>query len=96
MTTKQQTKITVEHQPSPERLEALGVANWSIWTKEASEFPWTYDMQETCYILAGEVTVTPDHGEAVTLGKGDLVTFPAGMSCTWKITKDIRKHYSFS
>lgn len=96
MTTEQQTKITVEHQPSPERLEALGVANWSIWTKEASEFPWTYDMQEICYILAGEVTVTPDHGEAVNLGKGDLVTFPAGMSCTWNITKDIRKHYSFS
>jgi uncharacterized cupin superfamily protein len=25
--------------------------------------------------------------------KGDLVTFPEGMSCTWKIRKDVKKHY---
>ncbi|NET86216.1 MAG: cupin domain-containing protein, partial [Moorea sp. SIO1F2] len=26
---------------------------------------------------------------------GDLVTFPAGMSCTWKILSNVRKHYQF-
>ena len=31
----------------------------------------------------------------VEVKKGDFVTFPKGMSCTWKITKDIRKHYTF-
>lgn len=87
--------IQVEHQPSTERLEQLGVFDWSIWTKEASEFPWTYDEQETCYFLTGEVIVTPTDGEPVKMGKGDLVTFPAGMSCTWKILQDVRKHYRF-
>ena len=24
----------------------------------------------------------------------DFVTFPAGMTCTWKILKGVRKHYS--
>jgi uncharacterized cupin superfamily protein len=93
MTTKQTIKI--ERQPSQERLDELKVFNWSIWTKEASEFPWTYDEPETCYFLEGDVVVTPDGGEPVEMGKGDLVTFPAGMSCTWKIRSDVRKHYQF-
>ncbi len=85
--------INVERQPETARLKELGVENWPIWTKEVSEFPWTYDGQEICYFLEGAVTVTPEGGEPVTMGKGDLVTFPAGMSCRWKITKDVRKHY---
>ncbi|MFP3875020.1 MAG: cupin domain-containing protein, partial [Thiohalophilus sp.] len=26
---------------------------------------------------------------------GDLVTFPAGMSCTWEIREPVKKHYDF-
>ena len=66
---------------------------WPIWNKEASQFPWTYDGEETCYFLEGEVTVTPNGGEPVTMGQGDLVTFPNGMSCHWHITQPVRKHY---
>lgn len=88
-------EIKVIHQPDQDELNALGVSNWSIWTKAVSEFPWTYDEQETCYLLEGEVIVTPDGGQPVQFGKGDLVTFPAGMSCTWKILKDVKKHYRF-
>jgi len=87
--------ITVEHQPSAQRLEELGVAGWPIWTKEASEFPWSYDEQETCYLLAGDVEVTPAGGTPVRFGQGDLVTFPAGMSCVWKVRQAVRKHYRF-
>jgi len=89
------TQIKIERNPSEDRLKELGVSNWPIWTKEASEFPWTYDAQETCYFLEGDVVVTPDGGKPVEMGKGDLVTFPAGMSCTWKISKDVKKHYQF-
>ncbi|WP_299408112.1 cupin domain-containing protein [Acaryochloris sp. IP29b_bin.148] len=94
MNTKQ-LQIQVEHQPSDERLQALGVLTWPIWSKEVSEFPWTYDEAETCYFLEGDVVVTPDGGEPVTMGQGDLVTFPAGMSCTWNIRSMVRKHYRF-
>ena len=89
------SQIKIEREPNQERLEALGVSDWPIWTKESSEFPWSYDEQETCYFLEGNVVVTPDGGESVEMGKGDLVTFPAGMSCTWKIAKDVKKHYRF-
>ena len=89
------SEITIEHNPSEERLEDLGVSSWPIWVKEASEFPWQYDAQETCYLLEGEVVVTPDNGEPVEINKGDLVTFPKGMKCRWEIRKDVRKHYIF-
>lgn len=95
MTITHSSDIVVESQPSPDRLEELGVFTWPIWTKEVSEFPWTYGESETCYFLEGEVTVTPDGGRPVTMGQGDLVTFPAGMSCTWAIAQPVRKHYTF-
>lgn len=87
--------ISVISQPTPDQLAALGVFDWSIWQKEVSEFPWTYDDSETCYFLAGEVTVIPDGGEVVTMGTGDLVTFPAGMSCIWIVKQPVTKHYRF-
>jgi uncharacterized protein len=88
--------INVEHLPSATRLEQLGVTKWPIWEKEVSEFPWYYDEEETCYFLEGDVVVTPQGGGApVQIGKGDLVTLPQGMSCTWKVRKPVRKHYRF-
>ena len=89
------SEINVVHDPDEEKLNALGVREWSIWTKEASEFPWHYDARETCYFLEGDVEVRPDGGEGGRMGKGDLVSFPQGMSCTWKIQSDVKKHYRF-
>jgi uncharacterized cupin superfamily protein len=88
-------KIEVKKAPTDTELEQLGVPSWPIWTKEASTFPWTYDEQETCYFLEGEVVVTPEGGAPVEMGAGDLVTFPTGMSCTWEIRAPVRKHYRF-
>jgi uncharacterized cupin superfamily protein len=89
------SEIKVEKNVSRQRLDDLGVSSWGIWSKEASSFPWTYDCEETCYFLEGQVVVTPEGGDAVEMGAGDLVTFPAGMSCTWEIRADVRKHYRF-
>lgn len=89
------SQIKVEKNPSQERLGELGVRSWPTWTKEVSEFPWSYDADEVCYILEGRVIVTPDGGEPVEIEKGDLVTFPKGLSCTWKVVQGIRKHYDF-
>jgi uncharacterized protein len=88
-------EIKIERNPGEKRLEELGVKSWAIWEKETSEFPWFYDSQETCFFLEGDVEVFPENGEPAEIGKGDLVTFPKGMTCTWKIKKDVRKHYIF-
>ena len=88
------TRIKVE-QPSSSRLDELKVKEWPIWNKEPSTFNWSYDSAETCYFLEGEVVVKTNLGETA-LAKGDLVTFPKGLSCTWNIKKAVKKHYSFS
>ena len=81
--------------PGQEELEALGVSSWGVWQKEVSTFPWTYDAEEVCYLLEGEVEVTAVSGQQVRFGAGDLVVFPAGLSCQWNIIADVRKHYLF-
>jgi len=88
-------EIIISSEPDEEQLSALGVTNWPIWTKEISTFSWTYDEAETCFILEGDIVVTPDGGEPVKMGVGDLVSFPAGMSCVWDIKQPVRKHYRF-
>ena len=87
--------ITIIEDPSEEQLAQLGVRDWPTWSAEVSTFPWTYDEPETCLFLEGEVVVTPHGGTPVQVGKGDLVTFPAGMSCTWDVKSPVRKHYRF-
>jgi uncharacterized cupin superfamily protein len=75
-------------------LTALNVYSWPIWSCEVSEFPWTYNDKETCFILEGKVIVTTDH-EEVTIESGDFVVFSKGLSCRWRVLKPIRKYYSF-
>lgn len=87
--------IQVIHHQTAKQIDELGARSWPIWEKEVSEFPWHYDEQEICLFLEGDVIVTPKEGQPVRFGKGDLVTFPEGMSCTWKVIKPVRKHYKF-
>ncbi len=87
--------LLIDRTPSAERLADLAVTEWPIWSCEVSTFPWHYESAETCLFLAGEVVVTPADGAPVSLGQGDLVTFPAGMSCTWEVRQAVRKHYRF-
>ena len=92
-TTKTSSQIRVE-KPTAQQLENLKIKTWPIWTKEPSKFDWHYDEQEICYFLDGDVTVETKDG-SVNFGKGDLVTFPQGLSCVWHVKKTVRKHYKF-
>jgi uncharacterized cupin superfamily protein len=72
------------------------VFSWGTWGCGVSKFPWTYDSNESCYLLSGKVTVIPSDGRpSATFGKGDFVTFPAGMSCTWEVSEPVQKHFMF-
>lgn len=70
--------------------------SWGIWSKEVSEFPWSYGETETCLILEGAAEVTDTLGNKVFFKKGDMVQFEKGLDCTWNITSDIRKRFIFS
>ena len=71
------------------------IRSWPIWSCEVSEFDWEYDTQESCLLLEGDVEVKTDF-ETVNFSAGDYVVFPRGLKCRWKVTKPVRKHYSFS
>jgi uncharacterized cupin superfamily protein len=68
------------------------------WGCGVSEFDWHYDSEETALIIEGEVTVSyadAHDKKSVTFGAGDYVTFPQGLSCVWKVSKPVKKHYVF-
>ena len=85
--------ITVKKNPSQSSLDALGVKKWPTWQKEISTFDWTFHEQEIAYILEGECVITPTNGGPISFGKGDLVTFPAGMKASWQVKQPLHKHY---
>jgi uncharacterized cupin superfamily protein len=88
--------ITVESGLTREELEQCGVFDWPVWEREVARFEWSYDAAESCYLLAGEVTVTPQGGSPVRIVAGDYVTFAAGLLCVWDIRVPVRKHYAFN
>jgi len=75
-----------------DQLIAIGVFSWPKGSKDVSTFECSYDGEEQCYLLDGEVEVEA-YGEKYQFGKGDFVTFPVGMTCTWHVLKPVRKHY---
>ena len=86
--------VKIQHHPTEKTLTDLKIKEWPLWSKEVSKFEWFYDEEETCYFLEGQVKLDIDNGR-LEFGKGDLVTFPKGLSCTWNITMPVRKHYKF-
>jgi uncharacterized cupin superfamily protein len=60
------------------------------WECTPGVFNWFYAEDETVYLIFGEVFIT-QNGTERRLGPGDFAFFPAGSSCTWRVTKTVRK-----
>lgn len=71
-----------------------GIRKWPVWEKGISRFPHTYEGDEECLILDGEVIIETGE-DKTTVKAGDFVTFKDGLKCVWDIKKPIRKHYNF-
>ena len=85
--------ITIS-QLTDKQIEERGVLSWPVWSCDISEFDWEYSDEESCLLLDGEVEVSSDI-ETVSFGAGDFVVFPRGLKCRWKVTRPVRKYYSF-
>jgi len=73
----------------------LAVEGWPIWRKQASTFTWRHAQTETCYVPRGRFVVTPEGESPRAFCRGDLIRFPAGLTCTWEIPEAVEKHYRF-
>ena len=71
----------------------FGIKSWPVWECEPSKFQWNYDDKEICLIIEGQAKISTKNGDIYFIKAGDLVEFPAGLSCEWEITKSIKKHY---
>ena len=78
----------------PTENEIAEMKSKSVWTCGVSEFEWSYDSEETCLIIEGEVTVKYG-SESVSFTVGDYVVFPKGLSCVWQVKKPVKKYYVF-
>ena len=87
-------RVKVE-KPGKERLKQLGIDKWGKWECDVKKFDWEYDEKEQFYVLEGRVKVRTDDGEEAEFGKGDFVTFPQGVKCTWDVKEKIKKLYRF-
>lgn len=79
--------------PAAEQLQQLGADSWPAWECDPGEFYWQYPAEEIAYVKQGRVIVTPEGGEPVEINAGDLVVFPTGMRCRWKVVERIEKVY---
>jgi uncharacterized cupin superfamily protein len=86
------SEIIITH-PSKDELDKLGIAKWSSWDCDPSEFDWQYPNKETAYVFKGKVVVTSADESKVEIGPGDLVIFPKGLKCHWKVIERIEKVY---
>jgi uncharacterized protein len=80
----------------PDEAEIIrkGIRSWPVWKKEVSRFDHTYDEDEYCLFLEGEVVIESGN-EVVILYPGDFVIFRKGLQCIWDIRQPVKKHYHF-
>ncbi|KAH9627446.1 hypothetical protein KSS87_006137 [Heliosperma pusillum] len=66
------------------------------WSGQPGKMPWTFEGEETMYLLEGKVKVSVDgHEGSFEIGAGDLAVFPKGMKITWDVLEAVNKHYYF-
>ncbi len=82
----------------PTAEEIATCKNWPIWQSDPATFDWDYTQTETCLLIEGKVTITdrPATEDSVTFATGDMVIFPEGLACIWKIEQAVKKYYDFS
>lgn len=71
-----------------------GKRNSGIWICDGpSTFEWNFALDETVYILEGEVEITYQDKE-FTLKPGDTAVFHAGTKAIWHVPKHLKKSFT--
>ena len=68
-----------------------GMAMTLVWECSPGTFDWFYDLDETLYVLEGDVILDEGRATERRIGPGDTVFFPAGSQAHWRVKSPIRK-----
>ncbi len=63
------------------------------WEATVGVYRAVYAAYEFVHLIEGRIVITPDGGEAVTLGPGDGFVVEPGFSGTWEIQAPVKKHF---
>jgi len=66
-------------------------AGMTRFTDAPEPTPWAPDQRETLIVLEGSVRIEFEDGSDLTLGEGDLLSIPAGLSTTWHVTAPFKE-----
>ena len=88
-TTDDRTELISHHYTTDDQSIMTGVWECAPCKEEIEAYP----VHEMMTVLDGSVTVTGAGGQAETYEAGDTFFIPKGTSCTWEITKKMRKFY---
>ncbi len=87
------TNVSGDPETSGEFLwrSADGRSASGVWEVTPGVFDTTYPWDETFYLLEGEVTLTDQDGEALTVSAGHQVFVPIGSVVRWDVKEKVRK-----
>ena len=68
------------------------ISGW--WAATPGTYHATYAASEFVHMIEGAITITPDGGEPVEVGPGDAFVVEKNFVGTWKIEKEVFKHFS--
>ena len=64
-----------------------------LWECSPGQYRREIRSAETMHVISGDATFTPDGGEPVALGVGDVYFFPPDTRGVWNIKNPLRKFY---
>lgn len=73
-----------------------GVLYAGTFVLEPSVVRYTFAGDESFHVLEGDLDIAVDGGDVVTLGPGDLASFPKGARSTWTVRATLRKFFVIS
>ncbi len=68
------------------------VSGW--WSATPGAYHATYTDLEFVHMIEGEIVITPDGGEPVTVTAGDAFVVEKDFVGTWEIKKEVFKHFT--
>jgi uncharacterized cupin superfamily protein len=60
---------------------------WRVLGDLPEPFQYDFELNETIHVIEGEVVISVDGGPTLELGPGDVASFAAGSSATWRIAR---------
>ena len=72
--------------------DGSSISGW--WGATPGTYHATYAAPEFVHMIQGEIVITPDGGQPVTVKAGDAFTVEKDFVGTWKIEQEVFKHFT--